>query len=582
MVLSENSKILTLYDVMKIQDFIFSTNKLRENLGSSFIVENVLKNYLDESIRDNCKNYTHLDYKRVTKEELNTNIGKYDAIIVYIAGGNALVLYSDNDILAKVNQAFSKQLLIETGGLLSIAVASVETNLDKFQNDRDKLELLIEKNKRERIQSMPLLGIGITKEELSTGLPAQYEVKIGERPEFFSYPTVLKWQQSDEDPYEKEYLKDNRNKYKFPKRIDYLGQKSGENYIALIHIDGNDMGRTRKKVLKGTNNYAEALLALNEFSVEIMNLFKNTMRKTINELIFNIEEENLDDTIECKPDEGSDRRLNLPIRPLILNGDDITIISNGKLGINLAEHFLKNLYDAQKKITVNNNNIQISASAGVLIINSKFPFHRAYGFAEELCRSAKINGKILEIANRKINGKNIDEKEFVFTEGCWLDFHITQSTLNINLDETRRNLYNVIGLKNPGSRIETEFGVTKLQTPLYNLIWRPWCVESPLFEKSNESHVHDYNWKDLKSIINHFIEKKWSRNKLIKLKKAMLASKELTDQFKIGLKRTDFTLPVFRGSDEIWREDQYTPYFDALEMMDFYVKLKELRGEKNN
>lgn len=582
MVLSENSKILTLYDVMKIQDFIFSTNKLRENLGSSFIVENVLKDYLVESIREHCRNYTHLKDERVSNQEFNSNISEFDAIIVYIAGGNALVLYSDDDILENVNRTFSKQLLIETGGLLSIAVASVETSLDNFQNDRDQLELLIQKNKRERVQSMPLLGIGITKEELSTGFPAQYEVKIGERPEFFSYPTVLKWKQSDKNPYEKEYLIDIRNKYKFPKRIDYLGQKPGENYIALIHIDGNDMGRTRKKVLEGIDNYSEALLALNEFSEKIMNLFKNTMRKTIKELIFNIEEGNLDDSIECKSDEASNRRLNLPIRPLILNGDDITIISNGKLGINLAERFLKHLYDSQKKLTVNKNNIQISASAGVLIINSKFPFHRAYGFAEELCRSAKINGKILEIANRKINGKNIDEKEFVFTEGFWLDFHITQSTLNINLDDTRKNLYNVIGLKNPGSRIETEFGVTKLQTPLYNLMWRPWCVESPLFEKSNESHIYDYNWKDLISIIDHFIKQNWSRNKLIKLKKAMLASKEQTDQFKIDLKRTDFTLPVFRGSNAIWREDQYTPYFDALEMMDFYVKLKELRGEKNN
>ena len=46
--------------------------------------------------------------------------------------------------------------------------------------------------------------------------------------------------------------------YNFPFEVDKLGQKDGENYFAIVHVDGNNMGlkfRTCKEiVLSSTSN----------------------------------------------------------------------------------------------------------------------------------------------------------------------------------------------------------------------------------------------------------------------------------------------------------------------------------------
>ena len=75
----------------------------------------------------------------------------------------------------------------------------------------------------------------------------------------------------------------------------------------------------------------------------------------------------------------------LPIRPLLHGGDDVTFVCEGRLGIYLAEAFLKYF--------TSDPAIMDAACAGVAIVKTKFPFYKAYTLADQLCAEAKIKSR---------------------------------------------------------------------------------------------------------------------------------------------------------------------------------------------
>lgn len=564
---NESSYYLALYDIMGIQNFIFSTNKLQENVGSSSIVENLLKkkDFEDKILKNVFSNFLPLDYRNTSDFDISEK--KYDGILIYAAGGNALLLSKEKEKIIETTQELSKRVLSETGNLLSVAMATIPTDFTNFIKDYNKIELAIKNNKREKIKTMPLLGIAITKEEFSTGLPAQYCIRYENDLEYVSYPTILKRKVGQTDCYKKKYLDalgEIASNYEFPKEIDNLGQIRGQNYIAVIHIDGNDMGMRCKKLLQDISDYSNALILMNELSNKITDLFTTTTRETIRDLIVNLNNFNDRKIIDW---DGT----NLPIRPLILNGDDITFITHGKLGIGFAEAFFHNLKRLQKDkkeyFQIKGNPLNISASGGVLIINSKFPFFRAYEICKKLCRSAKTWGKAFEIEGNK-NDMKLDE--FKPTEKSWIDFHICHSTININLKEIRRHLYNIIGMDTPDP-FNVYLNEKSYVIPQYNLLWRPWCIN---VSKESPEIVKKHDWSSLINLIDNLKNHEWSKNKLMKFKKSLLTSQENLEQFLLELPKNNLEIPEIFESNQMWR-DFKTPYFDALDLLDYYYPIIE-------
>jgi hypothetical protein len=47
------------------------------------------------------------------------------------------------------------------------------------------------------------------------------------------------------------------------------------------------------------------------------------------------------------------------------------------------------------------------------------------------------------------------------------------------------------------------------------------------------------------------------------------------------MKSREKELPLFENSNEYFREnDHHTPYFDALELLDFYISIENVGGEQ--
>jgi hypothetical protein len=80
--------------------------------------------------------------------------------------------------------------------------------------------------------------------------------------------------------------------------------------------------------------------------------------------------------------------------PLVLGGDDLTMVCDGRIALRMTHAFLEGFASearANKDIRAitRNGGDPITASAGVAIVKPHFPFHLAYELADALLRSAK-------------------------------------------------------------------------------------------------------------------------------------------------------------------------------------------------
>lgn len=542
---------LAIYDVMKIQDFVFNSNKTRENLGASIIVQQVFEKGLMEAITKICGGNCELDWKKAPyKFEMLENEA-LEAEVVYIGGGNAMVVYKNRSKGVEITKYLSNYVLEKTGGMLQFAVSYLPEfeEFGNFHKNKSNLFIALKKNKAERSYSFPMLGNGITYLGASDGLPASLP-KMDE--ELLSASARKKREAfKDSDLY---FAKKLGEDYKFPKEFDKLGQKPSENYVAVVHIDGNSMGQTLDKILGESKKYEKTVPILREFSKSLDEIFIDTFKQVISNLKDKIkQDQKFKDSFEFENDE------HLPIRPIVLNGDDVTFVCNGRLGVTLAENFLRELNKKSPlKLETSKKEIPISASAGVAIIKSHFPFYRAYELAEELCKSAKTKGKTLS----KIAGSN--------EAGNWLDYHIVYSGVTTSLNELREKYYCIPGLDLP-NKIQHPQNIEKpeMSYKQYNLLWRPWCVVGGVDNK--------YNWDKLKTIFDDF-KNNWKRSRLKTLRNAMIKSENQITTLLSHYKSRGFKLPEFDSSREVFRDNNQTPYFDALELLDYFIQLEKTGG----
>jgi hypothetical protein len=539
------SKILAYYDVKGIQDFIFASNKLKENVGASLLVLKVLDSFLIEAIKETCeegrRNVDWKDFPGIQMKEKDL-----DAEIIYSGGGNAMVGYKNDTVYHAVNSALSRKILMETGGAIQFTSACTDTDFSdsKFQEVRQAVVKKLEKIKYETVQTSPLMGIAITREGKTDGLPAQVmetPKETGEK-EFLSIPARKKRDQEGKEYYEKEKIKIlDHYHYTFPPEFDDLGREKGESHIAVVHIDGNNMGQKIKKL----NSYRE----MKKFSKEITETYEKTMFSVIETLLDELNKGKLFEKLNLKVNE--DKKMFLPVRIIVLNGDDVTFVTDGRLGVPLAELFLKKINESP--IPLDDRKIPLSACAGVAIVKSHFPFFRAYQLADELCKTAKLKGKILA-------GQKKDDKEM----GNWLDFHIVYSGITTDLEQLRKRQYNIPGFPGAESlKYPPRSESPEMEQKQYNLLHRPWCAAGDCDEK--------YKWSNLKKILEEFKdEQEWPRSRLKHLRNESIKSKKAISALLAEYESRDLVLPDFLEKKDYLDEDNGTPYFDALELLDFY------------
>ena len=92
----------------------------------------------------------------------------------------------------------------------------------------------------------------------------------------------------------------------------------------------------------------------------------------------------------------------VPVVPVLVGGDDVTVYTDGRYAIPFAEAYIRHYEDLTKKdgllsvlatVAGAPKKGPLTASAGVAIVGRNFPFHIAYDLAEELVSRGKTLGK---------------------------------------------------------------------------------------------------------------------------------------------------------------------------------------------
>ena len=514
-----NNKTVTavLLDTVSIQKYIFSGRKLREFVGASYLVEWI---YDEPILKVLQKMYpsTSIDLTAWKNNSGTIQIlNGADFEVGYIGGGNALLFFREVNKAKEFIKEWTALLLYKAPGLIPAAafIDDFDFNDNNYVNSIKKLFEKLEEIKVSYPVNVFIPGHGLTAECQFSG--GNKEIYQDEEYGFIS--SILKTKLN--------YTAEANNRFKsllpnpqcdFPLEIDKLGQKKGqENYIAIVHIDGNSTGQ----LFRNCNN----LIATRNLSSFLKDKTAEAMKITIQNLIDEIlnKSPRFQEFLELAKNNGS---FYLPIRPIILGGDDVTFICHGKLGLWLTEKFIENYHDLTKNNAFNSN---FSLSAGVLITKSHMPFYRAYRLSEELCAEAKKRRKELN------------------DTGSWIDFHIAYGGFTGTINEIREKHY------------RTHKG------PLY---LRPYKIDN--------TSTGIYSFSALKNGAKNLMD--IPRSKVLDLRKILaLGDDNAAKAFLNNLRIRGLTLPAYPGGNfqnKIWDTQTYgnhcTPYFDMIELAEFY------------
>ena len=178
--------------------------------------------------------------------------------------------------------------------------------------------------------------------------------------------------------------------------------------VAVIHIDGNGVGGIMKDLNDSKDRVAPAEFqeeigcdrddpdALRRFLLAVNERLQNAVEHAFAAAWTRIDE------LSHRDDKRAGREHTaIPVVPVILGGDDVTVITSGDYALPFAAAYLRYYEEATRSDPIlryltppeGQDTGPMTAAAGVAIVKRNFPFHIAYELAEKLVDRAKIVGK---------------------------------------------------------------------------------------------------------------------------------------------------------------------------------------------
>ena len=433
--MSNSKYALAMYDVRGKQEYIFKTNKLKEIVGGSCIIRDCFKEYLfpsaEEYMRRKAKKegiplsddevcgiYNYNDSEKEPEYISEINKGKefsqkafermmqdekcaarYAGEVVYEGGGNFFVLYKDKETCIEINKIFTRKLLKELYTLKVLCTyIELESGLVNFIEDRKKLYEKHRISEAEESVICPVNTLPFVQVDEVTSLPlTKYNENTRKKVSTEAEAKLAKHL----DVYNEKYGE---------KDLDKLVTRKGEeSLLAVVYIDGNNMGAKVQNVLGTETSYDQCVKKLRETSEFIQ---KNYVEDRIKDI---------DQMLEEKAKKGKKKAGK---RLVVFAGDEINLICNARDAYDIAKTYLKGLHQVSWKDSTE----PCSACAGIAIFHSHAPYAQAYKVAEECCESGKTRMKKLEKAR---------EKEGKSKEVCYIDVHYCQKGIGMSLDDIR-------------------------------------------------------------------------------------------------------------------------------------------------
>jgi hypothetical protein len=374
---------LVLLETSGNQAYIFATNKLRENVGASELTYRVGTQFVWNAVasvggkipidRQNEQIYPALDDQNPVE-------------VIMAVSGKALLLVRDGDIGRRIVRVVTLQALKKAPGLEVHGVVSRD-----FHFGHDPIHTLIEEVHQQfqqvrsrlagpavRFQRLPIIA-----ECASSGLPAQRLPRASDGLPF-----------EEHREYAASVFAKIRARKKWKTRLDSILarrqvsaelpdasvelEELGSDWLAIIHADGNGLGQVFRNFDKraNTTDNRDYIAKLRSFSSALDECTEKAFCYSLRMLS------------SYTSQQGKNIK---PIVPLILGGDDLTVICDGRQALQFTKSFIDNFEEQTRrdpriqKILTNG----ATSCAGVAIVKPHFPFFAGYQLAEELLKSAK-------------------------------------------------------------------------------------------------------------------------------------------------------------------------------------------------
>lgn len=348
-------------NVKAVQSFIFQTGRLKEIIGASELVEQICSSLF--------------------KKQVGTSYNLDNCIIS--AAGIIKYVFDDKTQCQNLVKFFPKVVMEAAPGIV-FNQAVVE--MAKEQPSHEELKELEQRLKTQRNKAAPPLetGLRVITRSPRTGLPAII-VDVGER---LDKSTNLKKTAKYDGvgSLTNKLIGDPKN-FRFPEDIKEIAGK--DNNIAIIHADGNNLG----KAIRDLNENNTTLDSMD--SIERNRIFSTAINDATLAAAKMAVQQTFKDLIEHSARKSDGKAVVLPMRPVLLGGDDFTIICRAEYALKLTTDFLAE-FEKESATSFKKHKLNLpplTACAGIAYIKTNYPFHYGAKLAEDLCAYSKQEAK---------------------------------------------------------------------------------------------------------------------------------------------------------------------------------------------
>ncbi|NCN43125.1 MAG: hypothetical protein GW898_03455 [Thiomicrospira sp.] len=394
------------FEAVFIQDYILSGGKIKTMVGASEIIEAITNQLLDEAVEK-----LGLKIKKIDKLPEKGELNLLDNEVVFPRrAGAVFMMITHNE---KAAQDFAKlwPILVSNfapGLRFSAAMDSDENLAEAAKKVRRKLN-----DQKNQPQTFLPESTPLTVRFQKTGL-AQVEAPAGTKKDGADWTMQAKLSHCFKSLADKHIDKKDQSfkgkQFVFPQQFEHRHTKEywresfpfkttdpGNHSIAIIHTDGNGLGLYVQKIFAGLSKLtaAEYIHGYAEFSQGLDVATQKAAQQATHWLIQHYQQEETPYKVEIK----DENVLPLPMRPLILGGDDLTCIVRADYALGFinafTEAFEQQTTDFLKGLEALKDVLpeRLTCTTGMIFIKSNQPFSLAYKLAEELCSTAKKAGQ---------------------------------------------------------------------------------------------------------------------------------------------------------------------------------------------
>ena len=503
----KDREVLCLLDTRQIQRFMFRSNTMLDTLGASDLMSRIQLDaivdaleHLDPPLPEgswDIRTDPDADIPYFTDENIRFQL-------LTCVAGNALFVARTGELAQKVVRRVSR-FYLDHAYCLNLAAAIV-AKTGNYVEDTFNLYKTLDAAKAASEILEPMGTLPVVRREKKTGAPV---VGLDENSgEPVSRASLLRRQEAalrgPVVPFE---------------QIHTTRAFDGNDYRAVIHADGNNLGITISRIMATMTDYETAIRFRRRLNDGIEGLFARIIADTVRDLEAWFHERS-----------GADQPFAPEFQLVCRAGDDININCNASLAFPFLRFFYRNLKGA-RVWKDENMDVPLYCCAGIAFVCADCGFHAAFRLAEECCSSAKKEAK----KPQNLRGG---------LAGNWMDFQVLDNPNSQELDMLRHRYYRT------GEQI--------------SLLLRPYSLDPAAADQP-------FAFRALEARVRALHQHSVSVDQRTVLHQSFMLGMERFSNWVTHLARENPEL-VRQLGDPIWRDSKgqkHATWFDAEDVMDF-------------